>query len=275
MPKTEKVHYISDMAHRAKKSLGQHFLRSASAVRSIVTAGNLSPKDLVLEIGPGEGVLTRALLDTGATIIAVEKDRDLIPLLSETFAAELASGQLRLLHMDVLDFKPKEHGLSAGNYKLIANIPYYITGAIMEQFLENADYPSVIVFLIQKEVAQRAVARDGKESILSIAVKAFGTPRIAAKVPASAFRPAPKVDSAILAIDSISHTRFKTGNIRHFFSIVRAGFAHKRKLLARNLETIAKPAAIQKTFSELNLSPNTRAETVPIQTWIHLAEHLK
>ena len=264
------------MAHRAKKSLGQHFLRSASAVREIVKAGELGAGETVLEIGPGEGLLTRALLATGAKVIAVEKDRDLIPLLSETFAAELASGDLVLIEGDVLDFNPREHGLLKGEYKLIANIPYYITGAIMEQFLESTDHPSRIVFLIQKEVATRAVARDKKESILSIAVKAFGTPRIAAKVPASAFRPAPKVDSAILAISGITHDRFLEAQlpIRQFFTVVRAGFAHKRKLMIRNLESVAQPEALRAAFLELGISASSRAEDLDPAAWFALARLL-
>ena len=267
------------MGHRAKKSLGQHFLRSASAVRAIVASGKTTSTDTVLEIGPGEGVLTVAILATGARVVALEKDADLIPILTERFAQEITSGQLTLLHMDVLDFSPKTHGLKKGEYKLIANIPYYITGAIMEQFLENEYPPSCIVVLIQKEVAQRAVSRDGKESILSISVKAFGTPKITAKVPASAFRPAPKVDSAVLTIENISTLKFSENGatpqeIRHFFSIVRAGFAHKRKLLIRNLEEVSEKDAIEKAFSTLQLSPLARAETVPVEIWIELAKKL-
>lgn len=267
------------MTHRTKKSLGQHFLRSSSAVKAIVASGKTNNEDTVLEIGPGEGVLTVALLATGAKIIAVEKDADLIPILTERFAQEIESGQLTLLHMDVLDFSPKNYGLEKGKYKLIANIPYYITGAIMEQFLENEHPPSCIVVLIQKEVAQRAVSRDGKESILSISVKAFGSPKITAKVPASAFRPAPKVDSAVLTIEDISTLKFSPRGatpkeIKHFFHIVRAGFAHKRKLLIRNLEEVAKREAIEQAFSELSLPPLARAETVPVETWIELAKKL-
>ncbi len=264
------------MTHRAKKSLGQHFLRSASAVREIVEAGKLQPEEQVLEIGPGEGVLTRALLATGAKVTAVEKDSDLIPLLSETFKEELASGRLTLIEGDVLAFDPAQHGLKGGGYKLIANIPYYITGAIMEQFLESPDHPSCIVFLIQKEVAVRAVARDKKESILSVAVKAFGTPRIAAKVPASAFRPAPKVDSAILVIENIRHDGFskESVSIRRFFDVVHSGFAHKRKLMARNLETVSTPEKIRSAFAELGLSEKSRAEDVEPDVWFALARML-
>jgi 16S rRNA (adenine1518-N6/adenine1519-N6)-dimethyltransferase len=268
------------MAHRAKKSLGQHFLRSKSAIRSIVEAGFVTAADTVLEIGPGEGVLTQALLDTGATVVAVEKDRDLIPLLTETFAEALASKQLTLIEGDILDFDPAQHGLMRSKYKLVANIPYYITGAIFEKFLSEKNSPSSLVVLIQKEVATRIVARDNKESILSISVKAFGTPKLTAKVPASAFRPAPKVDSAVLAVYNISQDSFSDWGMdevaatKRFFTIVRGGFAHKRKLLARNLEIAAEKSRIQETFATLGLSPNTRAEDITLDTWITLAKTL-
>jgi 16S rRNA (adenine1518-N6/adenine1519-N6)-dimethyltransferase len=161
------------MPHRAKKSLGQHFLRSASAIRAIVSAGEVTEKDTVLEIGPGEGVLTLALLNTGAKVIAVEFDHSLIPILSERFSAEISSGQLTLIEKDILLFNPASCQLKASGYKLVANIPYYITGAIFEKFLTEKTPPSCLVVLIQKEVATRIVARDHKESILSVSVKAF------------------------------------------------------------------------------------------------------
>jgi 16S rRNA (adenine1518-N6/adenine1519-N6)-dimethyltransferase len=266
------------MSHRAKKSLGQHFLRSMSAVRSIVEAGLVTPVDSVLDSGPGEGVLTEALLATGAHIVAVEKDRDLIPILTERFAVELENGQLTLIEADILDFDPLAHKLEAGKYKLVANIPYYITGAIFEKFLSEKNSPITMVVLIQKEVATRIVARDNKESILSISVKAFGTPKLTAKVPASAFRPAPKVDSAVLAVYNISQDHFRGWDISEteatlrFFRVVRAGFAHKRKLLARNLELVAKKEAIVHSFEVLALSPKARAEDLKLSDWIALAK---
>ena len=265
------------MSHRAKKSLGQHFLRSKSAIRAIVSAGRVDAADVVLEIGPGEGVLTEALLATGARVLAVEKDRDLIPILSERFAAELASGQLTLVEADVLEFDPFKNGLTAGKYKLVANIPYYITGAIFEKFLTEETQPSLMVVLIQKEVATRIVARDNKQSILSISVRAFGAPKITEKVPASAFRPAPKVDSTVLLVDGISNDQFKDSGaskeaaIKHFFTIVRAAFAHKRKLLARNLEDVASKEQIKVAFLALGISEKARAEDLPPDAWFAIA----
>jgi len=265
------------MTHRPKKSLGQHFLRSAQALRDIVAAGELAASDTVLEIGPGEGVLTEKLLETGAHVVAIEKDRDLIPLLEARFEDAIRQKQLVLREGDVLAFDPRRSGLSAGNYKLVANIPYYITGAIFEKFLTEKNPPSRMVVLIQKEVATRIVARDHKESILSISVKAFGTPRIAAKVPASAFRPAPKVDSAVLVVSGISHKGFSgegPAAMEHFFTVVRAAFAHKRKLLIRNLESVADKEKIADVFKKLDLPLQSRAEDLPPEIWFAVARAL-
>ena len=266
--------------HRAKKSLGQNFLRSGSALKAIVSAGTVVSSDVVLEIGPGKGALTEALLATGAHVVAVEKDRDLIPLLQEKFAEYIASEKFSLLEDDVLDFDIAKAGLKKGEYKLVANIPYYITGAIFRKFLETDVLPSCMVVLVQKEVAQRIVARDGKESILSISIKAFGRPKLVVKVPNTAFSPAPKVDSAVLLVENISHSQFLDWGapvetaIKQFFDVVHAGFAHKRKLLIRNLETVSTPETIQNAFDELGLSRTTRAEDIVPGMWLSLAKAL-
>ncbi len=261
------------MTHRAKKSLGQHFLRSNSAIKAMVSAGKVESGDTVLEIGPGEGVLTHALLETGAKVIAVEFDQDLIPNLNERFHDQIDSGQLRIIEADIMQFDVSNYKLQANNYKLIANIPYYITGAIFEKFLTEKNHPSCLVVLIQKEVATRIVARDGKESILSLSVKAFGVPKIITKVPASAFRPAPKVDSAVLLVENISNQHFKNSSaIAHFFDVLHAGFAHKRKLVIRNLEKIASLETIASLFAKLGIAEKARAEDIHLEKWLLIAE---
>ncbi len=263
------------MTHRAKKSLGQHFLRSNSAIKAMVSAGKVTAGDTVLEIGPGEGVLTHALLEAGAKVIAVEFDHDLIPNLQDRFVNEIASGKLHLIEADIMKFNLLDHKLQANNYKLVANIPYYITGAIFEKFLTEKNHPSCLVVLIQKEVATRIVARDGKESILSLSVKAFGIPKIVVKVPASAFRPAPKVDSAVLLVENISGKNFQTPeSIKHFFDVIHAGFAHKRKLIVRNLEKIATRDSIASMFSSLSIPEKARAEDLTLETWLSIAKTL-
>lgn len=260
--------------HTPKKSLGQNFLKSGSALTSIVSAAQLTSSDVVLEIGPGKGALTERLLATGSTVVAVEKDADLIQLLSEKFSSYIAEKKFILLEDDILNFNPESMRAYGKTYKLVANIPYYITGAIIRMFLETTATPSLMVLLVQKEVAMRIVARDKKESILSLSVKAFATPTYITKVPAKSFSPAPKVDSAVLKIADISHTRFTHITPQLFFDVIHAGFAHKRKFLSRNLETYASKETITRAFTDANISPKARAEDISIDTWFILAELL-
>lgn len=256
------------MKYKAKKSLGQHFLRSERALREIIEAAALSQDDVVLEIGPGEGVLTAVLLQHAGRVIAIEKDEELFAHLSERFAVEITSGKLELISGDVLKIKNEKLKVKNSGYKLVANIPYNITGAIFEQFLSSSAQPSLMVVLIQKEVAERIVVRDGKQSILSIAIAIYGTPRIVSRVPRGAFAPAPAVDSAILSIEGISRKNFRTVEEEsNFFKLLRAGFAHKRKLLIRNLESVISRDILLKSFELCGISPATRAETLSVSEW--------
>src|SRR3989344_3457719 len=158
--------------------LGQHFLTGLWAAHTLAEAVNVRPGETILEIGPGKGALTRELIATGARVVAVEKDPALVLGLRETFKRELASQQFELIERDVRDFAPQSSKLEAGSYVIAANIPYYITGEIIRQFLETDVQPRSMALLIQKEVADRIIARDGKESILSLSVKAYGKPKI-------------------------------------------------------------------------------------------------
>jgi 16S rRNA (adenine1518-N6/adenine1519-N6)-dimethyltransferase len=247
-----------------KKSLGQNWLNSPSAIEKIVSAGELKTGETVLEIGPGRGALTSALLATGAKVIAVEKDHRLIDELGEKFASEITSRQLTLIEGDILIDQPN----IKGDYKLIANIPYYITGEIIRTFLENNHQPEKMVLLVQKEVAKRIVASDKKESILSMSVKVYGTPTYVATVKAGSFIPKPKVDSAILAISNISKTNFKNVSEVKFFQTIKAGFAQKRKKLKNNL------SLTDNQMSTLDLSPDIRAEDLTLANWLRLAHKI-
>jgi 16S rRNA (adenine1518-N6/adenine1519-N6)-dimethyltransferase len=254
---------------KAKKSLGQNWLTSESARAEIIAAAELSAAETVLEIGPGQGFLTEALLASGATVLAVEKDDRLIGELQKLFAPELASGQLTLTHADILDLEPGEGELAplkAGKWKLVANIPYYITGQLLQKFLTAENQPDRMVVMLQKQVAERIVARDGKESILSLSVKAYGEPKYVKMVPKGAFSPQPSVDSAILLIKNISRDRFKQSQVSEarFFELVKRGFAHKRKLLRRNL------AVEPEILAKCSLNPDIRAEDVTIEEWLCL-----
>ncbi|MEK9182002.1 MAG: 16S rRNA (adenine(1518)-N(6)/adenine(1519)-N(6))-dimethyltransferase RsmA [Patescibacteria group bacterium] len=263
---------------KAKKSLGQNFLKSKTALRDMIETGEVGENDIVLEAGPGKGVLTEELLKKSGKVIAVEKDDVLFEFLRDKFSPEIASGKLELIHDDILNFnpatffssynlQPTTHNLTPA-YKLIANIPYYITGQFLRKFLSGENQPSKMVILLQKEVVKRITANDGKESILSISVKAYGKPKNIGKVSKENFSPKPKVDSAILLINNISRDFFNEINEEKFFQIVKAGFAHKRKLLAGNMRHLVKNGEnIKKTLENCGVSPKARAENVKIEQW--------
>lgn len=257
----------------AKKSLGQHFLHSEKALSQIVEAGNIQPDDVVLEIGPGRGALTKRLVAVSRNVIAIEKDQALIPLLQETFAAEIAVKKLQLIEADVLDFDPS---IVAEPYKLIANIPYYITGAIIEQFLSTKNQPSRMVLLVQKEVADRIIARDGKASIPSIAVRAYGAPKLIAKVPAGAFNPPPKVDSAILLIENINRSFFTDCDESLFLKTLKAVFGKKRKQIGGSLgEFLGDKARALHILSQCAIDSKTRPEDIELATWKTLVQTIQ
>ncbi len=263
----------------AKKSLGQHFLKSASALQKILEAAHIEIQETVLEIGPGTGILTDELLRMSGRVVAVEKDDRAYALLQEKYTAEIAAGKLDLIHGDILTIDRNKIGLSDTHYAVVANIPYYITGAILESFLEHEPRPNRMVLLVQKEVAERIIARSGKESILSVSVKAFGTPRIVAVVPRGAFVPPPTVDSAIIEIRDIGkNTLFGTGegkiDSKKFFSLIKTAFAHKRKFAIRNVEPLYDKKALETAWEHVKLTPNVRAEDISVQKWCELSSFL-
>jgi len=300
--------------HRAKKSLGQNFLKSNLALKKIIEAGEIKSDDIILEIGPGKGVLTEKLLEKvhpndllggQGKVIAVEKDHELIEILKEKFSEQIKLGSLVLVHDDILKFDIVRQDLTT--YKIIANIPYNITGAILKKFLTEKNQPESMILMVQHEVAQRIMARDKKESILSISVKAYGEPKLVMKVPARYFSPQPKVDSAIIAIKNISRKIFETPpfliqtpprpspkgrgkfttfpfggglegvnlNEAKFWKIVKVGFAHKRKKLSSNLKSLKNLHPIGKTYGvtygvvELG---GKRAEDLSLSDWIFIAK---
>lgn len=261
----------------AKKSLGQNFLKLKSAIRNAADAARLSAGDMVLEIGPGRGALTEELLARAGKVIALEKDADLIPFLKEKFASEISSGKFELLNSDALSYIPTHHSLQTTHYKLVANIPYYITGEILRKYLTENYQPSLMVLMVQKEVADRIVARDGKESLLSMSVKAYGKPKYIETVKARFFSPAPKVDSALILIDEISRDFFSDIKEDDFFKMLHDGFAQKRKKLAGNLKNAGRgPAdAIKKIMESCGINPNARAENLSVEDWKRLITRMK
>lgn len=244
-----------------KKSLGQNFLRNRHYLAAVADAAAITKGEAVLEIGPGDGALTEVLLERGAKVVAVEKDSRLIDFLRDKFAGK----NIEIVEGDALAYEPK-----LKKYKVVANIPYYITGALLKKFLSAKNQPGSMVLLVQKEVAER-IARSNKESILSLSVKAYATPKYIKTVPRGAFAPPPNVDSAILALYDTEKKNFKSARQEQlFFELVRAGFGQKRKLLKRNLEKIfgEKSSA---ALTEADIPENARAEDVALAQWLALS----
>ena len=252
----------------AKKSLGQNFLMHSKVAERIAEGAGIESNDVVLEIGPGTGKLTEHLLKCASQVIAVEKDNYLFESLKEKFKEAVQSKKLILLNEDILDFKIEK--LKIKNYKIVANIPYNITGAILKKFLTAKNKPSSMTLLVQKEVAERIMARDKKESLLSISVKIYGEPKILFAVGRGNFIPAPNVDSAVIKISGISNKNFKKGGVSEekFWEVVRAGFAHKRKRLGNNLKTLK-----NRGINEGNWE-SSRAEDLSPEDWFMLLKSL-
>jgi 16S rRNA (adenine1518-N6/adenine1519-N6)-dimethyltransferase len=248
--------------------LGQHFLKHAWAARALAKSVALRPGETFVEIGPGKGILTQELLSEGP-VIAIEKDEALCAKLREEFAGEIAEKKLTLIEGDVRDFDPSS---LPGPYVVAANIPYYITGEIVRMFLSSSTKPRAMALLVQKEVAQRAT--DSKESLLSLSVKAYGTPKIVEKVPAKHFSPPPSVDSAILLVSDISKDFFSDIHEDEFFELLHAGFAQKRKMLANNLSTAYGRERVRAAFALSGIPEKARAEDVPLSQWKVLAREL-
>lgn len=250
---------------KAKKAFSQNWLIDKSVVKKIIAAAEISKGETILEIGPGRGVLTEALVAAGAKVIAVEADQDLLKPLQAMFGAKI-----RLVPGDILSQDLRKLGLRDGKYKLVANLPYSITSAILEKFLSQAPKPSRMVIMVQKEVADRIVAGPPKMSLLSVACQIYAKPKKAAKVPAKAFRPAPKVDSAVVRLDLVKPK--KGVDAEAVIALAKIGFCARRKQLQKNLSAakIASAEDIKRALQNLNIDPQARAENLTVDNWIKL-----
>ncbi len=303
-----------------KKSLGQNFLKDESILNKIISAGELSKKDNVLEIGPGEGALTKRLLEIVARVVAIEKDermKDKNSILQQICSKEDLSSKIKIYFDDILKVDLvnilKENNFTGGKnkYKVIANIPYYITGKIIRLLFEQEQKPELIILLVQKEVAERICADNGRQSILSLSVQYYAQAEIVDYVPKESFDPAPKVDSAILKITPLqnngssvdylevnknkikkekeesvlskkvlntenSRQSKRGGNIqeKEFFRLIKIGFSSPRKVLINNLKNGLQldKKDLEKIFNNLNLPLDIRAEKLTIKNWISLSK---
>jgi 16S rRNA (adenine1518-N6/adenine1519-N6)-dimethyltransferase len=250
---------------RPDKKLGQNFLQDPFALESIAAAAEIQPTDTVLEIGPGLGSLTRYLAVSAREVIAVELDPDLIPPLE---AVTSPYDNVRIIHGDILKLSPHNLVQEPG-YLVVANIPYYITSAIIRHLLENDPKPRRIVLTIQKEVADRICAEPGDMSLLALSVQVYGEPRIADRIPAGAFFPSPKVDSAVLCVDIYENPKIQPELLDTFFKLVKAGFSQKRKTLRNSLSSglHISPLEAEGLLKKADIDPMRRAETLSIDEW--------
>lgn len=256
-----------------KKSLGQHFLTSRVIPERMCAAANLQPHDVVVEIGPGTGALTTVLLEHPITVIAVETDERAIDHLKERFAEEIKAQKLVISAQDARELDPRTLGLADHGYKVVANIPYYLSGFLFRTFLESQCQPSDLVFLVQREVAKRIV-HDPKSSLLSLSVAAFGDPTYICTVGKGHFNPPPKVDSAVIAIHNIHRDRLSGVTPEHFFTLLHLGFGQKRKQLLGNLAHDYPREVVGELLTALGLPLTIRAEDIDLPTWVRLATAL-
>jgi 16S rRNA (adenine1518-N6/adenine1519-N6)-dimethyltransferase len=256
-----------------KKSLGQNFLIDTSHLDRIVAAADLEPTDIVLEIGPGLGTLTRRLAAQAGHVVAVELDDRLIALLRADFADQ---PHVQIVHNDILEIAPPTllraelpEFESRAHYKVVANLPYYITSLVLRHLLETSQPPSLAVLMVQKEVAERICAAPGDLSLLALSVQFYAIPRIVQRVPAGAFYPPPKVDSAVLRLDVRPQPAVTAVSPQKFFAVARAGFGQKRKQLANSLSAGLKlpKAAVQEALARAAIDPKRRAETLALDEW--------
>ncbi len=267
---------------RPRKGLGQNFLVDPTVPPRIAAAADLAPGDTVIEVGPGLGVLSAELatrLDpaAGGRLLAVELDAALAPVLLERMAGFPA---FTLVQGDILDRDPADLVRTPDGtlppYKVVANLPYYITSAVLRHFLEAAPPPTALVVMLQREVAERIVARPPAMSLLAVSVQFYGVPRLLFRVPPGAFHPVPKVESAVLRVDVYPPDQrpVGVGDVDAFFTIVRAGFGQRRKQLGNSLATGLgrDKAAVAAALTQAGVDPTRRAETLTLGEWAAISK---
>jgi len=261
---------------KPKKSLGQHFLIDEAVLQLILSAAELSPGEIVVEVGPGLGILTEALAKQRARVIAVELDARLVALLKKRLAG---FPDVRVVHADILKTIPRQ--LLQGNlgaselvrgYKVIANLPYYITSPVLSHFLEAQPRPSRMVVMVQKEVGEAVAAAPGKMRLLSVKTQFYSRPAIVSYVPAASFYPPPKVDSAILRLDVYSQPPIEVSDVAGFFDIVMHGFSAPRKQIRNSLaHSLDMPAGqVASLLEKAGIDSKRRAETLSLEEWREL-----
>ena len=265
---------------KARKGLGQHFLIDEPVLQLTSSAAELTPDDIVMEVGPGLGVLTKELARQAGWIITIEIDSKLAAFLGQAMASV---NNVSIINGDILNINPADllrelvgkfpaAMSSPSKYKVVANLPYYITSPVLRHFLEATVKPEVMVVMVQKEVAEAIVAKPGRMSLLSVSVQFYGEPTIVGYVPARCFYPVPEVDSAILRINVYPQPPVAVANIKSFFELVRAGFSAARKQIGKSLaQGLRLPKAeVLALLETASITPQRRAETLTLDEWARL-----
>ncbi len=267
---------------QARKGLGQHFLIDEEVLKLIGSTAELTSADVVIEIGPGLGVLTRELARQAGWVVAIELDNRLATVLKQTLAS---FNNVTIINEDILEIDPavllQEQRVkfpaainSSFNYKVVANLPYYIASAVLRHFLAASVKPQTVVVMVQKEVAEAIAAKPGKMSLLSVSVQFYGEPTIIGYVPAECFYPAPEVDSAILKVDIPPQPAVAVTDEQGFFKLVRAGFSASRKQIVNSLaQGLGLPKGdVLSLLEKSGIVPQRRAETLTLEEWARLLE---
>ncbi len=265
---------------RMRKELGQHFLIDEGVLRLVISAAELTPTDVIMEVGPGLGIMTKELARQAGWVIAIELDNKLATVLKQDL---VSFDNVTIINADILQIEPAVvlQEQKAGfpptintplNYKVVANLPYYITSAVLRHFLEASIKPQIMVVMVQKEIAEAIVAEPGQMSVLSVSVQLYGEPRIISYVPARCFYPAPKVDSAILRVELYPQPAVAVTDESSFFKLVRAGFSASRKQIVNSLtQGLGLPKAeVLPLLEKVDIVPQRRAETLTLDEWARL-----
>ncbi len=265
-PSSEVKKSLRQSGLKARKGLGQHFLTDSSVVETIVTAAELTPHDFVIEIGPGLGILTTALAQKAGHIVAIELDTRLASQLKHRLSP---LPNVTIINADILEIDLSEVLGNSKPYKVVANIPYYITSPILHYFIAAAMKPSLMVVMVQKEVGDAIVAQPGGMSVLAVTIQVYSKPVIISYVPAQSFHPPPKVDSAIVRFDMLAQPAVKVADVESLLAFVRCGFRAPRKQLrnslAQGLNT--RPGEIIPLLGKAHIEPQRRPETLTIAEW--------
>jgi 16S rRNA (adenine1518-N6/adenine1519-N6)-dimethyltransferase len=272
MPPESAKNLLKNRSILPQKRLGQNFLADNGQIQKVLEAADVGPDDIILEIGPGTGSLTLELAKKAKKVIAVEKDRKMAEVLKEQLAN---AKNVEIIQGDIRNTNPVALGLKAGDYKVVANIPYYLTAFLIRNLLENENPPENITLIIQKEVAQRICAKPPEMNLLAASVQFYANPKIAGYIKKTAFWPMPKVDSAIIKIQ-ISKSKSQDINKELFFKVIKAGFSQPRKQLLNNLARGLKIGK-EETKSWLlqnNIQPSQRAETLSMENWLSLTKSI-